>query len=326
MLKNDVLERAKAVFDTEIRGLTAVRESLNESFAGLVELSLETLRNGGKLVLTGIGKSGHIGQKIAATLSSTGSKAVFMHPVEAMHGDLGMLDDKDLLLLLSYSGETEEVLEVLPAAKRLGVKLVAVTGSEDSRLVQWCDVHVPAGVPSEACPFNLAPTASTTALLALGDALAMVILNEKDFGKTDYARLHPAGTIGRSITLSIRDVMRTNERFPAAPGDTPVQEALSIMTRARSGCVVVTDEDGCLEGIFTDGDFRRHISDDPNTLYKPLRDLATPDPVTIGAEALAVELLTLLEGRNIDDVVVVDDGGRAVGLVDSQDLPRFKLM
>lgn len=324
--KNAVLKRAQNVIDIEIDALKALKNDLGDAFVTLVAKCLETHERGGKLVLCGVGKSGHISKKIAATLSSTGSQAVFMHPVEAMHGDLGMVSPNDLLLAVSYSGETDELLGVLPAVHRLGVDIVAITGKDDSRLANVAGLVVPMPVPREACPFNLAPTATTTALAALGDALAMVLLNCRNFSLNDYARLHPAGAIGRSITLLVKDIMRTGERQPAVQPGTSVRDALLTMTNARSGAVAVIADDNKLLGIFTDGDFRRHIMKNPDVLNADIASVMTPNPVTITQNALAVEIMKLLEKRKIDDILVVDDDGRLVGLVDIQDLPKFKVM
>ncbi len=321
-----LLARAAEVLDIEVEGIRAVRDGLSTPFVDLIGQCLTTLDGGGKLVLSGIGKSGHIGHKMAATLASTGSRAAFMHPVEAMHGDLGLLCEKDVLIALSYSGETEELLSVLPAAKRLGCPIVAITGKVDSRLAQWSDLTVPMPVPREACPFNLAPTTTTTALLALGDAVAIVLLECRKFGVDDYAKLHPAGAIGRSITLRVVDIMRTGEKFPRLARETSVRDALMAMTRARCGAVAVVDARGRLAGIFTDGDFRRHIMADSALLDAPLERVMTPGPVTISDGAMAVELVRLVEESRINDVLVVDDAGRPVGLVDIQDLPKFKIM
>ncbi|NLF17158.1 MAG: KpsF/GutQ family sugar-phosphate isomerase [Lentisphaerae bacterium] len=322
----DLLRRARQVLDIEIEGLRALQDGLDEAFAALVNRCLAVLQRGGKLVVCGIGKSGHIGHKLAATLASTGSQAVFLHQVDAVHGDLGVLAAEDLLLALSYSGETDELLGLLPAVKRMGVSVVAITGAPDSRLAQWSDLVVPMTVPREACPFNLAPTTTTTALLALGDALAIVLLECRRFGLDDYARLHPAGAIGRSISLRVTDIMRTGERFAAVGPETPVLEALQAMTRSRCGAVAVVAADGLLMGIFTDGDFRRQVTRDAAVLTAPIRTVMTPKPIAIRSEAMAIELVKLLEERKIDDVIVVDERGCAVGLVDIQDLPRFKIM
>jgi len=321
-----LLSLAHHVFDTELEGVTAVRNSLGQPFVALTRLCLRTLAAGGKLVLTGVGKSGHIGRKLAATLASTGSPAVFMHPVEAMHGDLGVLGAGDLLLALSYSGETDELLAVLPAAKRLGVPIASLTGVPDSRLAQWSTLTVTMAVPREACPFNLAPTSTTTALLVLGDALAITLLQARGFAKHDYALLHPAGAIGRGLTLRVTDLMRTGLRFPTVRATTPIRDALVAMTRARSGSVAITDRRGRLLGIFTDGDFRRHVTEVPDLLHRPIGDFMTAGPITIGADAMAIEVMKILETRKIDDLIVTDADGRAIGLVDIQDLPRFKVM
>ncbi|MFO7822181.1 MAG: KpsF/GutQ family sugar-phosphate isomerase [Lentisphaeria bacterium] len=320
------LNRAFEVFNTEIKGLEMVRDSLDTAFLELVKLCRKAFAANGKAVLTGVGKSGHIGLKITATLSSTGSPAVFLHPVEAMHGDLGVLSGNDILIALSYSGETDELLAVLPAAKRFGIPTVAFTGVPDSSLSKWCDLTVPATVPGEACPFNLAPTTSTTAMLTLGDALAIVLLQDRDFAKEDYARLHPAGSIGRSITLKVSDLMRDLERVPSVGPQHSIRDALIKMTQMRSGSVAIVDDERHLLGIFTDGDFRRHITDNANLLEEPIEKYMTGDPITVQDDAMAVSLLNIVENRHIDDILVTDSQGRVVGLVDIQDLPQFKLM
>ncbi len=322
-----ILTRAAEVLDIEIAGLQALRDELGQEFVQLVNACLTTIRKGGKIVLCGIGKSGHISKKIAATLASTGSCAVFMHPVEAMHGDLGVISPLDLLLAVSYSGETDELLAVLPAVKRLGVPIVAITGGAESRLATWADLCVPMPVPKEACPFNLAPTTTTTALAALGDALAMVLLDCRRFGLNDYAKLHPAGAIGRSITMLVKDFMRTGAQAPSVRPGTCVREALLAMTAARSGAVAITDEQGLLLGIFTDGDFRRRItSSTGDVLNARIEEVMTPKPICIEQDRLGVEIMKLLEDRKIDDILVVDSTGHFVGLVDIQDLPKFKMM
>ncbi|MDT8390484.1 MAG: KpsF/GutQ family sugar-phosphate isomerase [Lentisphaeria bacterium] len=322
----DSLTRARDVMETEIAGIRSVMDSLGEEFLSLVDACLKVFSRHGKIVVTGVGKSGHVGQKIAATLASTGSPAVFMHPVEAMHGDLGMLAENDLLLALSYSGETDELVSVLPAAKRFQVPIASLTGGLGSRLAEWSDITVPMPVPREACPFNLAPTTSTTALLALGDALAIVLLERKGFDKNDYAKLHPAGAIGRAITTRVRDIMRSGDRAAFAAPETTVKEAITEMTRARSGSVMIVDKDHKLLGIFTDGDFRRHVALDIHCLDGPVSEVMTAGPTTIAPDMMAVELLAILEKRKIDDIPVVDSAGVALGLVDIQDLPKFKVM
>ncbi len=321
-----ILERAREVIDIELSGVKKVRDELGAPFVALVRKCLDILHHGGKLVLCGVGKSGHISKKLAATLASTGARAVFMHPVEAMHGDLGIVSPQDLLLAVSYSGETDELLRVLPAVKRMAVPIVAITGKTDSRLAEFSDMVVPMPVEREACPFNLAPTTTTTALLALGDALAMVLLDCQDFQLSDYAMNHPAGAIGRTITLTVRDCMRTGEHCASVHPGTSVRDALLAMTKARDGAVAIVDDADKLLGIFTDGDFRRAMTADDNILHAPIESVMTPNPISINQKQMAVEILKLLERKKIDDVTVVDDNGRFVGMVDIQDLPKFKVM
>jgi len=325
-MKKTILERAREVFDTESCGIAAVRDNLGESFEALVERCMKTLSAGGKLVLTGVGKSGYIGKKIAATLSSVGSPSVFMHPVEARHGDLGMLQANDLLIALSYSGETEELLAVLTPAKRLGIELVSITASAGSSLGKMSDLVVEMPVPKEACPFNLAPTTTTTALLVLGDALAMVLLDEHGFTKNDYGRLHPGGAIGRMVTLRAEDIMRGRDRSAIVHSDATVRDAIIRMSGARCGSAIVEDAEQRLSGIFTDGDFRRWAEKDMTVLERSMGEVMTPNPVAVRAEQLAVEVLKVLESRHIDDIVVLDSDGRVAGFIDVQDLPGLKLM
>jgi len=325
-MKQTILERAREVFDTESCGIAAVRDNLGETFEELVERCMKTLSAGGKLVLTGIGKSGYIGKKIAATLSSVGSPSVFMHPVEARHGDLGILQKNDLLIALSYSGETEELLVVLAPAKRLGVELVAITASRNSSLGKMSDLVVEMPVPKEACPFNLAPTTTTTALLVLGDALAMVLLDEHGFTKNDYGRLHPGGAIGRMVTLRAGDIMRGRDRSAIVHVDATVRDAIIHMSSARCGSAIVEDDGRRLIGIFTDGDFRRWAEKDMSVLERSMGEVMTPHPVAVRAEQLAVEVLKVLESRHIDDIVVLDSDGCVAGFIDVQDLPGLKLM
>ncbi|MBS1370973.1 MAG: KpsF/GutQ family sugar-phosphate isomerase [Lentisphaeria bacterium] len=325
-MKKTILSRAREVFDTELCGITAVRDNLGESFEMLVERCMKTISAGGKLVLTGVGKSGYIGKKIAATLSSVGSPAVFMHPVEARHGDLGIMQKNDLLIALSYSGETEELLVVLTPAKRLGVELVAITASRSSSLGRMSDLVVEMPVPKEACPFNLAPTTTTTALLVLGDALAMVLLDEHGFTKSDYGRLHPGGAIGRMVTLRAEDIMRGRDRSAIVCREATVRDAIIRMSGARCGSAIIEDADRRLLGIFTDGDFRRWAEKDMSVLELTMAEVMTPNPVAVRAGQLAVEVLKVLESRHIDDIVVTDDDGLVAGFIDVQDLPGLKLM
>ncbi len=325
-MSDAILKRAREVFDIEIGGLKALRDNLSSSFVELVERCKATAGNGGKLVFTGVGKSGYIGKKIAATLSSVGTPSIFMHPVEARHGDLGMIQKNDLLIALSYSGETEELLVVLNPAKRLGVELVAITASAGSTLGKMSELVVEMPVPQEACPFNLAPTTTTTALLALGDALAMVLLQQQGFTKSDYGRLHPGGAIGRMVTMRACDMMRDREHSAVVRPETTVREAICRMSHARCGSAIVETADGRLAGIFTDGDFRRWAEKDLTVLERTMREVMTAGPVSVQGESLAVEVMKVLENRHIDDIIVVDADQKILGFIDVQDLPGLKLM
>lgn len=322
----DHLARARAVFDIEIAGLHAARDQLDENFVRVVEAVVATLGARGKIVVVGIGKSGHIGRKIAATLTSTGSTSVVLDSVDALHGDLGILNDGDLVLALSYSGESEELLNLVPALRRYAVPLVAMTGSPRSSLARLADFVLAVRVPKEACPFDLAPTASTTAMLVLGDALAMTVLQARGFRPQDFARHHPSGAIGRALLLKVKDIMRTGDRNPVALQECTVREALLVMTRAKAGSVSVVNRQGKVVGVFTDGDLRRHMAADEAVLTRALAKVMTRRPITIGAEALAVDALKVFNERAIDDLIVVNPQREPVGLVDSQDLPRLKLM
>lgn len=320
------LPHARRVFDIELAALRAVRAWLDDSFDRAVELVVETLRHRGKLVVVGIGKSGNIGAKLAATLTSTGSTSVVLSSVDALHGDLGIINDGDLVLVLSYSGESEELVNLLPALKRFAVKLVAFTGNPKSTIARHSDVVLNVRVPKEACPFNLAPTASTTAMLVMGDALAMAVLEARGFTQKDFARHHPSGAIGRALLVQVRDIMRTGERNAIAPQTLAVRDALMVMTKAKSGSLAIVDKRGKLVGVFTDGDFRRRMSADNDLLTRPLAEVMTRNPICIRDEALAAEALKIFNERNIDDLIVVNAKREPVGLVDSQDLPKLKLM
>ena len=320
------LERAREVFDTEISGVEAVRDNLGADFEKLVEKCAAAVARGGKLILTGIGKSGYIGKKIAATLSSVGTPSIFMHPVEARHGDLGMIQKNDLMIALSYSGETDELLVVLPPAKQLGVELVGITASRNSSLGKLCSLVVEMPVPREACPFNLAPTTTTTALLVLGDALAMVLLEKQGFTKEDYGRRHPGGAIGRMITMSAADVMRPLENSALVSTAATVRETLYAMSHARCGSALVVDEGKHLLGIFTDGDFRRWAEREDQVLDLKMADVMTRNPISVAKDTLVVSVLKLIKERKIDDLVVVDGDNVVQGFIDSQDLPGLKMM
>jgi arabinose-5-phosphate isomerase len=320
------LTRAREVFDIELAALKAVRALLDRSFDRAVELVVDSLRRRAKIIVVGIGKSGNIGRKIAATLTSTGSTSVILDSVDALHGDLGIVNDGDLVIALSYSGESEELLNLLPALKRFSVKIITITGVPKSTLARHGDVVLNCRVPKEACPFNLAPTASTTAMLVLGDALAMAVLQARGFKERDFARRHPAGAIGRAMLLKVSDIMRTGARVAVAPETLPVEKALLVMTGAKSGSLSVINAKGKLAGVFTDGDLRRRLAADRDVFSKPLKSVMTRNPICIREDALAAEALRIFDSHNIDDLIVVNAKKEPVGLLDSQDLPKLKLM
>ena len=323
---DNYLERARQVIDAEIEGLRQVRDNLGSGFVATVQQCLRTLDDGGKLVLTGVGKNLHIAQKISATLASCGSTSVILNPMQALHGDLGIIGSRDTLLALSYSGESDELITLVPAVKRMGVSIITMTGRPDSSLAKCSDIVLPVAIKAEACPFNLAPTTSTTATLAVGDALAMVLLAARGFGKDDYAKLHPAGAIGRALLYRVRDIMRTGDRLAALPMTAIVQDAIIAMTRAQCGAACITHPGGRLAGIFTDGDMRRQLASGKDILHLPLADVMTANPTTVYEDQLAVDVLRIFETRKIDDLPVVNADGKLVGCVDIQDLPRVKVI
>jgi arabinose-5-phosphate isomerase len=318
--------RARLVFAIEIAAIRAVQRRLDIRFDNAVALVEKTIANRGKVVVVGIGKSGNIGRKLAATFSSTGTPAVVLDPVDALHGDLGVVADGDLILALSYSGESDELLGLLPALKRFAVKFIALTGGLRSTLAQHSDIVLDVRVPREACPFNLAPTASTTATLVMGDALALGVMEARGFRERDFAKRHPAGAIGRAMLLKVHDIMRQGKRNAVAPGTCTVKDALLIMTRAKSGSVAVTNVRGRLAGVFTDGDLRRNMQNDPEILNRSLQSVMTAKPIHIREDALAIEAVKIFDARNIDDLIVINRQREPVGLVDIQDLPKLKLM
>ena len=322
---NLALEGRK-VISLEIEGLQQVRSLLGKGFSQAVEMIMDSGRRGGKVVVSGVGKNLHIGEKISATLASTGTTSVMLNPIQAMHGDLGILATNDVLLALSYSGESEEILNLLPLVRRFGVKVVALTGKLDSAMAKLSDVVVPVTVAREACPFNMAPTTSTTATLAAGDALAMVLLKARGFKIEDYALRHPAGAIGRTLLLRVSDMMRKADRVASVPTGSTVRDAILAMTRARTGSAGILDRQGRVIGIFTDGDLRRHLTEQPDLVKRTVDSLMTRNPITVQAECLAADVLRIFEKHNIDDLLVVDKANRLVGAIDIQDLPKLKIM
>jgi arabinose-5-phosphate isomerase len=322
----DYFDKAARVLDIEILELQRLRGRLGQNFSDAIELLRQAVDARGKIVVLGVGKSGHIGSKIAATLTSTGSLAVVLDSLNALHGDLGMVADGDVVLALSASGETEELLRILPAIGRFQVKIIAICGDTGSTLAQNAHVVLDVNVEQEACPLNLAPTSSTTVMLALGDALAMVLLEARGFQKEDFAKFHPAGMVGRSLLMRVHQIMRPREALALVQSDTRIRDVLKAMSAVRAGAAVVADEEGKLLGIFTHGDFARYFQTDPKVGERLVADLMTLNPVSVHKDKLAVEVLNLLERHRIDDLVVVDDANAPVGIVDSQDLTRLKLL
>jgi arabinose-5-phosphate isomerase len=311
-----LLSRAREVLDTEAAAIRALGARLDQAF---VDASRLILGCDGHLIVTGMGKSGHIGHKLAATLASTGTPAFFVHPAEASHGDLGMIRSGDLIVALSNSGETGEVVALLPVIKRLGVRLIAMTGNPASSLAKHADVHLDTSVDREACPLGLAPTASTAAQLALGDALAIALLEARGFTSEDFARSHPGGTLGKRLLLRIDDVMH-REDLPVVSPDQTVSEAIVVMTRGRLGLCAVIGDDERVAGVLTDGDLRRGLDGIGDIRTTPVRELMTADPQTIGPEQLAASAVELMQARRIQGLLVVDDGGRLAGALNFQDL------
>ncbi|MBQ4198373.1 MAG: KpsF/GutQ family sugar-phosphate isomerase [Kiritimatiellae bacterium] len=320
------IARAREVFDIEIEGLRRTRASLGESFTATISLMQEALARGGKAVVTGVGKNLHVAEKMSAIFASTGVNSIVLNPVQAMHGDLGMTGPEDVLLALSFSGESEEVVRLIPAVRRHGLKVVALVGNPSSTLAKMADVVLEIPCGREACPFGMAPTNSTTATMAMGDALAMVMIDVQSFDRERYALNHPAGAIGRALVLKVSDVMRTGERCATVRPQTAVLDALLAMTKAQGGSAVVVNADGTLAGIFTDGDFRRHVAEGRDVLAAPVESVMTAHPLSIRSDAYAAELLKVFSIRSVDDLPVCDAGGRVVGIVDIQDLPKMKVL
>ena len=319
-----LLEAGRRVVEVETGALQALRERLDDSFARACQLMLACR---GRVVATGMGKSGHIARKIAATLASTGTPSFFVHPAEASHGDLGMITAKDVVLALSNSGETDELLTILPLIKRQGIPLIVMSGNDESSLARIADVHLDTSVPAEACPLGLAPTASTTAALVMGDALAIALLEARGFTDEDFARSHPAGFLGRQLLLKINDVMHTGEQIPSVVPDASLTEALVEMTRKGLGMTAIVDDVGHLLGVFTDGDLRRAVDDDDIDLRATsVMRLMTPNPKTISGDKLAIEAARLMEAHKIHALLVVDDDNRVVGALNIHDLLRARVV
>ena len=327
LISKPTLARARACILIETAALAETARSLGAEFVETARAVEAVNAAGGKLIFSGVGKSAHIAQKVAATFNSTGVASCFLDATQALHGDLGLCTEGDLAFLLSNSGQSDEIVRLVPMLKRFGLKVVAFTGHADSDLARGADFRLLYRVRREACPLELAPTASTTAALALGDALAMVLLEARGLTRADFAKYHPAGNLGRVLLLRVRDIMRSGARLPIAPDTVTTQEAILAMTKAKSGSIaLVAKQSGKLTGILTDGDFRRSALTGPDFLQKPVATFMTRTPKTIREDALGVDALRLFEAHKIDDLIVVDARGKPVGLIDGQDLPKLKIV
>jgi arabinose-5-phosphate isomerase len=323
----DPLEQARRVISLEIEELQRLLERIDDSFSAAVAMLKATVESGAKILIVGVGKSGNIGSKLAATLNSTGAPAAVLNCQDAIHGDLGLVNAGDSVIALSYSGETAELLGLLPHLKRRGARLVAITGKPGSTLGKAADCVLDIHVRREACPLNLAPTSSTTNTLVMGDALAMVLLEARGFTKEHFAELHPGGSLGRALLLRAGDIMRTGEDFVRVPPDLTVRETISRMTKARAGAVVVVDESGTLAGIFTQGDFARAFQTGGTEIgAEPVGRHMTANPKHVHRDRLVGEVLRLLEESRIDDLVVIDDDRVPLGMIDTQDLTRHRVV
>ena len=317
-----IIERARRVLAIEADAINALSARIDGAFYDACCL---IKRGAGRLVVTGMGKSGHIARKIAATLASTGTPAFYVHPGEAAHGDLGMITSQDVVLALSNSGESDEIIALLPSLSRLGVPLIAMTGNPESTMARECHIHLYAGVEQEACPLNLAPTASTTVALALGDALAVVLLEARGFRSEDFALSHPGGSLGRRLLVHVRDLMHADERLPQVSETAPLKEALLEMSRKGLGMTAVIANDGSLAGVVTDGDLRRALDRDVDVRTVGVAQVMTRNPATIEAGRLAAEAAQIMEARRINGLLVMD-GGRLVGALNMHDLMRARVV
>ena len=317
------LELGREVLNIEAAAVQALAARLDENFLDALNV---ILRCEGRVIVSGMGKSGHIARKIAATLSSTGTPAYFVHPGEASHGDLGMITSEDVIIALSYSGESQELMTIVPVIKRQGAKLISMTGNPSSSLGKAADVHLDARVDKEACPMGLAPTASTTAALALGDALAVALLDAKGFGAEDFARSHPGGSLGRRLLTHVRDIMRSGERLPMVREDAMLSGAILQITKKGLGMTAIVDTEQRVLGIYTDGDLRRTLEKKLDINTTPVRDVMSANPRCIGPDALAAEAVQIMEQYNISQMLVVDEQHKLIGALNMHDLLHAKVM
>ncbi len=318
-----MIKRAKEVLRIEAEAISSLIKRVDKNFEKAVNLIIVCK---GKVVVTGMGKPGIIGEKISATLSSTGTPSLSLHPGDAIHCDLGRVTKDDVVIAISNSGETEEISRLLPMLKKIGAKIIAMTGNAKSTLAKYSDVILDVGVKKEACPFGLAPTASTTAMLALGDALAIALLEKRGFRVEDFAFYHPGGTLGKRLILTVEDIMRKGKTNPVVKEDMKVKDVLLKITGARAGSASVVNKKGILTGIFTDGDLRRHLEEDSNLPNRKVKDVMTKKPATITKDMLAADAFRILREKKIDELPVVDEKERPIGLVDVQDLLKAGLV
>jgi arabinose-5-phosphate isomerase len=317
------IKRAKEVLRIESEAIAGLIGRINKDFKKAVDLIHHCK---GRVVVTGMGKGGIIGQKISATLASLGTPSLWLHAVEAIHGDLGRVSKEDVVIIISNSGETEEVKRLLPLLKKIGPKIIALTGNKKSTLAQYSNIILDVSVKKEACSLGLAPTSSTTAMLAMGDALAVCLLDKKGFKKEDFAFYHPGGALGKRLLLRVQDIMRTGKANPLVDQENKIKDVLLAITKARAGSASIIDRKGRLVGIFTDGDLRRHLEDSQDLANRKVKEIMTKSPITVTSDMLAAEALNILKERKIDEVPVVDRKRRPIGLLDVQDILKAGLV
>ncbi|MCG2714342.1 MAG: KpsF/GutQ family sugar-phosphate isomerase [Candidatus Omnitrophica bacterium] len=322
-MKLNVIKRAKEVLEIEAQAIRLLKNRVDHNFSKAVELILKTK---GRVIVSGMGKTGIIAQKFSATLASTGTPSLFLHTAEAIHGDLGKVTNDDIVVILSNSGSTEEMKQLLPLLKKIGVLIISLTGNTKSVLAKYSDVVLDVSVKKEACILGLAPTASTTAALAMTDALAVCLLEQKGFKEKDFAFFHPGGAIGRRLLLKVEDLMRSGKFNPIVGEEKKVSEVLLAITRARAGCATIVNKQGKLKGIFTDGDLRRHLESDENLPSRPISEVMTSKPTVVYKDMLAAQAMRIMQDKRIDEIPVVDKFMHPVGLLDIQDLLKAGLV
>ncbi len=323
---DEIIAKGRRCIDIEAEALRKTSERLDSDFAEIASALIDTVNQGNKLILSGIGKSAHIARKLVGTFNSIGAPSCFLDPVNALHGDMGLCREGDALMAFSNSGETEELLRLVPLISRFNIHTIAVTSKKSSSLSQLCKASLVYSAEQEACPLDLAPTASSTACMAIGDAIAMVILESRAFSREDFARFHPGGSIGKTLAASVDEIMRSSGQFAQLQDTASCEDCLKRMTNPNSGCIALTDADGKLSGVFTDGDIRRLVLTDSGFLSKPVSTFMTRDPVVIPSGSLAVEALRTFESLNIDDLIVVDESGAPIGVIDGQDLTKVRVV